>query len=317
MIEDAISKFLNAKYKGNLELAYSMLTTNDKDAMPYILYEIENDLPEGPLVKMLSESIEFETTKIKVMDAKAIATVDMSIPDYTFVMKEIMGTTLLSALTKDMHPNEKVISDFLSKNTIPRKEKKLQINLRKEGENWRIFEDLDTKVTISALLSKAKNFEEENNYEKSIQLYDSILVLNPFSEEVRNKKINAEIEQMKYKKKQYYINKLQLYKFKARYYETYFDGNVPGVRFKIKNNSSKTLKFVVVKVFFEDKNGEIIHEEKVTPVNTSQLFFGDRRPLKSGHIWQMERNQYYKMEKVPSEWKPGAAFAKIIDVEIQ
>jgi hypothetical protein len=68
--------------------------------------------------------------------------------------------------------------------------------------------------------------------------------------------------------------------------------------------------------YFKDAQGTIIHEEKFDPVHQSSFCIDDCPPLKPGYIWQMERGKFYKAESVPTEWKAGAAEAKITDIEV-
>jgi hypothetical protein len=117
--------------------------------------------------------------------------------------------------------------------------------------------------------------------------------------------------------KQRYIKDIKLYQFKTKYYSTYFDDKVPSVVFKIKHSSKKALKLVEVTVFFRDKSGRIIHEEKFYPANSSPYAFGDRKPLKPSYIWQLEKDEFNKAEKVPSEWKSGSITAKITDIDFE
>jgi hypothetical protein len=41
---------------------------------------------------------------------------------------------------------------------------------------------------------------------------------------------------------------------------------------------------------------------------------GDNKPLKPGYIWQQERGKVYSVNTVPSEWKEGAAVARISEI---
>lgn len=114
---------------------------------------------------------------------------------------------------------------------------------------------------------------------------------------------------------QYVAKNLRLYDFKAKYMDSVLDGRVPGVTFKIKNNGDRTLDRVKVVVYFKDASGSVIAEEDYLPVLVSEYnFSGDNRPLKPGYIWQQERGKFYTAKNVPSEWKEGAANAKILEI---
>jgi type VI secretion system VasI family protein len=113
-----------------------------------------------------------------------------------------------------------------------------------------------------------------------------------------------------------YIEKVKLYDFEARYYESVLDGRIPGVTFKLKNDGDKTLNRVEVTVYFKDAKGNTIAEEKFLPVLVREYAIGDNKPLKPGYIWQIERGKFYTAKSVPSEWGEGSAVAAVTSVDI-
>lgn len=115
-------------------------------------------------------------------------------------------------------------------------------------------------------------------------------------------------------KTNYIDNSLVLYDFTSKFYDSEFDGRVPGVDFKIKNAGDKTLKKIEVTVYFKDLSGSVIYDEKFYPVLVTE-FGTDNEPLKPGYIWQQEQGKFYSAKKVPSEWQEGNADAKITDIE--
>ncbi len=116
------------------------------------------------------------------------------------------------------------------------------------------------------------------------------------------------------KKTDYINNSLTLYDSTSKFYDSEFDGRVPGVDFKIKNTGDKTLKKIEVTVYFKDSSGSVIYDEKFYPVLVTE-FGTDNEPLKPGYIWQQEQGKFYSAKKVPSEWQKGNADAKITDIE--
>jgi hypothetical protein len=119
------------------------------------------------------------------------------------------------------------------------------------------------------------------------------------------------------KKKQEYLKNLEIYDFKARYYDTFSDGKVPGIEFKIKNNGTETLDMVKVTVYFKNSQGNTIAEGDYTPVPVSPYSFSENKPLKPNYIWQLERGKFYTAKSVPSEWKEGAAEIRITDLRFE
>jgi hypothetical protein len=118
--------------------------------------------------------------------------------------------------------------------------------------------------------------------------------------------------------KKAYLDKIDLYDFTAKYRDSYLDGRVPGVNFKVKNKGDRTLSKVEVTVYFKSSDGTVIAEETYYPVLVTKISLdGDNKPLKPNYIWQQEQDHFYAAKNVPSEWKEGAASAKITNIEFQ
>ncbi|MEA3048237.1 MAG: hypothetical protein QOG84_73 [Sphingomonadales bacterium] len=115
----------------------------------------------------------------------------------------------------------------------------------------------------------------------------------------------------------YIRDNLRLYDLKAKYYDSLLDGRVPGVDFKIKNNGTRTLNRVKVRVVFQDKAGLPIAEEEYNPVWVVEGGYSpdENKPLRSNYIWQNEPDKFYVAKSVPSEWEEGKASATITDIE--
>jgi hypothetical protein len=124
----------------------------------------------------------------------------------------------------------------------------------------------------------------------------------------------AEKEKESKEEQAYIENHIELYDIEAKYHESYLDGKVPGVLFKIKNTGDRTLNKVEVVVHFKDASGSIIAEEDYFPVLISEYSFNDDKPLKPGYVWQMEKNKFYSAKSVPSEWKEGAVDIQITEI---
>jgi hypothetical protein len=112
----------------------------------------------------------------------------------------------------------------------------------------------------------------------------------------------------------YIRDHLALYEVEAKYFSTYSDDQVAGVLFKLKNNGDRVLEKVEVTVHFKDADGGVIFEESFLPVLVTEYSFGDNKPLKPGHIWQIERGKFYTAKSVPSEWAEGAVDVEVTDI---
>jgi len=207
--------------------------------------------------------------------------------------------------------------------SIPTTTENESFQLLKEKEGWRVFLDWkaeklkkEKEKKIAALLSEADELKKSNKLSGAAQKYEEVLTLNGDMVEAQEALKETKLEIQTVKGKQAYLNQVVLYDLHAKYYETYLDDQVPGVTFKIKNTGERTLKEVEVTVYFKNHEGTVIAEEDYHPVLVSEYSFGrDNSPLKPNYIWEMERGKFYKAEKVPSEWKEGAASANITNIE--
>lgn len=90
------------------------------------------------------------------------------------------------------------------------------------------------------------------------------------------------------------------------------------MRFKLKNNGDRVLSKVKVTVYLKDQSGKVIGEEDFYPVIVSSLSLsGNRKPLKPGYIWEIERGKVFTMKDAPTEWQVGNATAKITEIEFE
>lgn len=133
--------------------------------------------------------------------------------------------------------------------------------------------------------------------------------------EETNASLNEANAQETKEEKEYIESYLELYDIEAAYHETYLDGTVPGVLFKIKNSGTKTLNKIKVVVYFKDSGGNVIAEESYSPVLISEFSFNDDKPLKPGYVWSMEQNKFYSAKSVPTEWEEGSVEVMITDID--
>ena len=114
----------------------------------------------------------------------------------------------------------------------------------------------------------------------------------------------------------YIAQSLEVYDLQAKYHDTYIDGRIPGVTFKVRNKGDRTLNRVTVRVVFLDAAGQPIAEEEYSPVLVSDYSFGtDNTPLRPNYISQLERGRFWSAKSVPSEWETGRVTATVTEIE--
>ena len=298
-----VSKYLKAESASDYETAYSLLSSSDRSVKSLAEYKEQESSEFGLL---FTEAVRKSTT-FKVNDSSengdsAIVKVEITQDDYSAAVSEMFGAAFSGASKYDLAKKAENLKGNASKKTTEK-----TYNLIKENGQWVIFFDWEKEIKIKKLKEEAKKLEQDGILENLVSKYDEILALDSSNNEILAKK-NAVVEKINY------FSKVAVYDFVAKYYEQYFGGKEAGVVFKVKNNGNKELKRVQLTVYFKDNSGNIIHEDKFTPVS-EYSWNSNNKPLKPNRIWQMDSGYYLKADNVPSEWKEGYADVKITDID--
>lgn len=318
--KEVLQQFFEAQKAGNYEEAYQLISNDDKSVKS--LAEYKKELEE-PFVKALIGQISYRIVSVEVNGNTAKAIVEITGPDIASLMADIMAGAFSAAFggKSDEEINKELAEKWANKK-LPPVTKRETFTLVKENGEWKVFlnwrkekEEAEKRAKISKLITEAKKLEKERRLVEALQKYDEAAKLDPAAVSKEDiKRVENKIKEEK-EKKEYIKKYLKLYTLESRYYRTIFDEVVPGVKFKIKNEGNRTLREVEVTVYFKDKNGKIIAEEKYYPVLVTELSLGDNKPLKPGYIWQMKRGHFYKADKVPDEWQEGFISAEITNIE--
>lgn len=321
-----LSKYFDASIHGRYEEAYQYLSTSDKAVKSLQEYLSEQSEEESPFMEALVSKISYNIKDVEISGDHAKADVVVTEPDLGSIFVDVMGVALASAFgdKKDTDEMEKKLAEKYKGKDIPMTTVTQPFNLVKEEGGWKIFFDWETKKKVNEALSQAKKLEEDgklyaarDKYEEALKLNNNIVEASAKVDEL-NKKIRL------FEEKQAYINKVKILDLKvAKGYPKYLEGLEEyldssdyywGVFGKIKNTGNKTLKEVELTIYFLDKNGQRIYEDKYYPVLTSSLnFTGDGdKPLKPNYIVDFG----YKTDDVPSEWAKKIE-AKITNIEFE
>jgi len=122
----------------------------------------------------------------------------------------------------------------------------------------------------------------------------------------------AQEELAEHEEKLAYSANVRIYDLEAKRIDRWADNAVPTVRFTIKNEGNRTLERVEATVYFEDANGQTIFEKTYSPVLP-----GSDTLLKPNYIVGVpaDRDKRYFIEELGHEWKEGAAYAVVTDLE--
>ena len=189
----------------------------------------------------------------------------------------------------------------------------------KENGEWFVFLDYQREEELKArrekieeLMDEAREIRRDGRFAQAIELYSEVLAEDESNSEAITNLREAQEELAEHEEKLAYSANVRIYDFEAKRIDRWADNAVPAVRFTIKNEGNRTLERVEATVYFEDANGQAIFEKTYSPVLP-----GSDTLLKPNYIIGVpaDRDKHYFIEELGHEWKEGAAYAVITDLE--
>ena len=323
--EEVLSAYFEAQKSGNFEAAYGLLSTADRAFRSKDEYEKAFGIGGA-----LAQAMTYKVQSVKLDGLKAVITVENTHPDVTAIIGPILAMALTGGDDEAKGKVRKAVIEKLASGNFPTATTVFTKTLIKEADEWRVYEGLEVKSRATRLLEEGEQLARAKQYEAAENRFGEVANIPgdavkderekgrkelaeteaKASKELAETEAKAEKEQ----RKQAYLKRLKLYDFETGLHDTYGDKRVPGVKFKLKNEGDLTLSRVEVTVYFKDATGKTIHEQSFVPVFVNSFGLDNRGPLKPGYIWDL-RGKFYAAESVPTEWKPGAAEARITDLD--
>jgi len=323
--EEVLSAYFEAQKSGNFEAAYGLLSTADRAFRSKDEYEKAFGIGGA-----LAQAMTYKVQSVKLDGLKAVITVENTHPDVTAIIGPILAMALTGGDDEAKGKVRKAVIEKLASGNFPTATTVFTKTLIKEADEWRVYEGLEVKSRATRLLEEGEQLARAKKYESAENRFEQVANIPgdavkderekgrkelaeteaKASKELAETEAKAEKEQ----RKQAYLKRLKLYDFETGLHDTYGDKRVPGVKFKLKNEGDLTLSRVEVTVYFKDATGKTIHEQSFVPVFVNSFGLDNRGPLKPGYIWDL-RGKFYAAESVPTEWKPGAAEARITDLD--
>jgi len=308
--KDVLSSYLDASLKGRYEEAYNFISASDKAIKSLNTYLTENDKKDNPFALTYVNNISFNILNVTKKGDKAYAEVEITLPDFSVMFKDIMGAAFESAFgNKDDKEIGRALAKKYEKGEVPLTTKKEKYELVKEKDGWKVFLDWETKKKINEAMTQAKQLEKEKKLYAAKEKYQEVLELDSKAVEASEKIKHLDKEIKSFKEKQAYIDKVKITRLEVA--KAVLRGL--GVFGEIKNLGNRSLKEVEITIYFLDKNGKPIFEETYHPVLVTEYSFGDRnKPLKPNYT----RKFGYSTDDVPSDWAKKVQ-AKITDIEFE
>jgi hypothetical protein len=338
--EGVINGYIDALQSQDYERAYSYISKEDQQAQTKEKYIGSlKDTDGNALIQFVMNQTTYAVNSVVEQGNTAKAEVTISFPDISAMARELIAGALLSEGKESEEAIQAIIEEKSKQGGIPTTTQKETFELIKEEGGWKVYLSLKQKTLFNeatqeflAQYREWRDKERDDKADEAIAIaleanktYQAVLNIEGITDGQKERLDVIEFGEKNEKMQSYvknindqreYLPKIELYDFKAKYYDTYSDKKVPGVSFKLKNTGDRTVTRVKLIVYFSDKSGQVIYEEDYVPV-TSSRYALDNKPLKPGYIWELGKNKFYKAEKVPSEWKEGAAEAKIVAIELE
>ena len=308
--KEVLTKYLENKLHGSYDKAYELLSARDKAVKSQ--QEFSGDTKElGGLMNGLASKMSYNVKDVKITGDKALATVDVIMPDLSGAMGELLGVAMQSAFNggkPDDKAMEKLAEKIKDKNlpTITRTE---QYDLVKDEDGWRVYMGWENQKKIQALKTEADKLEKQKKFAEAKAKYVEVQGLSSRDESAPKKIKELDEKAARYKEIQAYFQNIEV---RNVHTGKGILGDV-GVFGEVKNKGDKTLKKVEITTYCLDKEGKVVFEKEYPAVLISEYsFMGDNQPLKPNYSRQFG----CKLNDAPSDWS-GKVRVDVTDVEFQ
>jgi hypothetical protein len=332
--QDVLSKYLDAKLKGQSEQAYAYISSVDQSVTSKEEYVEEESISSG-LAATFSSKVHYEIVSESILEDRAEVIVSVTAPDVGAMFTDMMGAAFASAFGGEDSEGEleKKIAEKYKDGELPLTTSEQTHILVKESDGWRVYLDFksqklaeekrqleeaerkleqERKRKASILLREARDLAREDQHENAILKYKEVLELDANSEPAKEGIKTAELEIENKQARDAYITKVELKDFRVGEGTKYGYGDPkPAVFGTVVNNGDRILSEVEITVYFLNEQDSVIGEEDFHPVLISPYSMGDNKPLKPNY----EKDFGYGVEDyAPSSWS-GKARAEITDIE--
>ena len=311
--KEVISKYLDNYYHGKYDKAYELLSSKDKAIKSQQDYTGSENEFGGAMRKALADKITFNVKDVKIAGDKAVATVDVTAPDFSGAMGEIFGMAMKSAFgggKPDEKEMEKLITEKMKDKNLPTTTNTQHYDLIKDKDGWRVYMGWENEKKIKELKSAAEKLDKQKKFAEAKAKYSEIQALSSRDTEAPKKIKELDEKAAKYKEKQAYFPNIEVRN--TRLGKSYLDET--GVFGEVKNKGDKTLKMVEVTTYCLDKDGKVVFEKDFPAVFVSETSFSFRenKPLKPNY----SQTFGYKLNDAPSDWS-GKIRVEVTDLEFE
>ena len=309
--KEVLSTYLDSYLHGSYDKAYELLSDRDKAVKSQP--EFSGDIKEiGGLMQGLASRVSYTVKDVKVTGDKALATVDVIMPDLSGAMGQLLGVAMQSAFSggkPDDKAMEKLLAEKMKDKNLPTVSRTELYDLVKDKDGWRVYMGWENQKKIQALKAEAEKLEKQKKFAEAKAKYVEVRGLSSRDESAPKKIKELDEKAARYKEIQAYFQNIEV---RNVHTGKGILGDV-GVFGEVKNKGDKTLRKVEITTYCLDREGKVVFEKDYTPVLISAYsFMGDNQPLKPNYSRQFG----CKLNDAPSDWS-GKVRVDVTDVEFQ
>jgi hypothetical protein len=322
--DEVLTDYLLAVYTGQNEVAYEYVSSQDKSVKGLKEYLSENRTRANPLARLFVDEFEVRVSSLKQSDEHAAIKAAIIKADLKGMLRELEEATGKSIDPRtELKATALALKQKYEDEDVPTVYENKIYRMVNEMGSWKIHLDWQAELLekareeqIAQLLAEARELRKsDSSLEAAVEKYKEVLELDSNMLIASQGIKDTQRDIAEYNKKLDYIENVALYDLEAKFYKTFSERTVPGVKFKLKNNGDRLLREVEVTVYFKDVNGTVIAEERYHPVMGMNESYSGNQVLKKNYIWQMEEGNFYKADGVPTEWQEGAVEAKVTNLK--
>lgn len=312
--KETVSSYLRAQLEMNNYKAHSHLSKIDRTSNP--VSDSKEDSDFNKLMIMVNSKSSFQILNEFIEADTCYILVEHKYLDFTEIENTIPSKILESKNNSEILP---FLKEYLKSDKLNFSTDTNSYMLILENKKWKIRTNTELFMSISSKLDKIKELKSNFELESAIQELNQILNISNLEKALPrlHKKVNHNLNLVNNLNS--YIDSIEIYEVNAKYYDSYSDGRIPGIIYKIKNNGSSYITKLQLKIYFYNSEDTIIHEEEISPIiviSGDNSYLGDE-PLKPDYIWTQGKNRFTKFRNVPNEWKEGSIKVKIRNLELR
>lgn len=293
-----VEQYINHYYRGELEEAYKLLSSEDKKFLPLEEYKKNEAIKHLQFGKFFEEKMSFRVDPPNIISTKAKVNTFLFYPDFSKVVDDIKNELRIeniSPITDSMIA--KSINARFQNEQIPFIADSVIFYLINEQGYWVLqfnYKQLITSSKISSLNIKAQNAIHDKKYHEALNIYNEILAYDKSDTNVGQQIHNLEeIIKLKQREDQYtrFIEIIDIEFIE----KDKSPSNNSLLAFKIRNNGNENIVFLSIEVSVVDKYGNTVKTQAISPITIFDKHLGPN------FSWKLPDGKLFNLDPIVGE----------------